>query len=112
MPTLTKQYKNRVHVSSKVTPIQASLKKNEGYVYHILSNKRKNIGPNFKTHDLVRTADLKRMFSKGDTFNWSYILYKISETINDTKPSYHLDNLPDLCNEALLKKTILNNERK
>ena len=33
LQTITKQYTNKVHSSSKLTPIQASLKKNEGYVY-------------------------------------------------------------------------------
>ena len=32
LPTITKHY-NRIHSSTKLTPIQASLKKNEGYVY-------------------------------------------------------------------------------
>ena len=32
LPTITKQYNNRIHSSTKLTPIQASLKKNEGYV--------------------------------------------------------------------------------
>ena len=30
LSTITKQYNNRVHSSTKLTPIQASLKKNEG----------------------------------------------------------------------------------
>ena len=47
------------------------------------------------------------MFSKGDTTNWSYKLYKITEIINDTFPSYHIDNLPERHNESLLKKTDL-----
>ena len=33
LPTITKQYNNKVHSSTKLTPTQASLKKNEGYVY-------------------------------------------------------------------------------
>ena len=33
LPKITKQYNNRIHSSTKLTPIQASLKKNEGYVY-------------------------------------------------------------------------------
>ena len=57
--------------------------------------------------DLVRTADLKRTFSKGDTTNWSYKVYKITEIINDTIPTYHIDNLPERYNESLLKKTNL-----
>ena len=43
LPVITKQYNNRVHSSSKLTPIQASLKKNEGYVYKNLIDKRKKI---------------------------------------------------------------------
>ena len=58
-------------------------------------------------NDFVRTADLKRTFSKGDTTNWSYKIYKITEIINDTIPSYRPDNLPERYNESLLKKTEL-----
>ena len=32
-------------------------------------------------------------------------MYKITEIINDTIPTYHIDNLPERYNEALLKKT-------
>ena len=71
-----------------MTPIQASLKKNEELVYKDLLDKRKKIKPKFQINDLVRTADLKKMFSKGDTTNWSYTLYKIAEIIKDTIPSY------------------------
>ena len=39
--------------------------------------------------------------------NWSYKLYKITEIINDTIPSYHIDNLKERYNESLLKKTDL-----
>ena len=90
-----------------MTPFQASLKKNEGFVYKNLIDKRKKITPKFQINDLVRTADLKKTFSKGDTTNWSYKLYKITEIINDTIPSYKIDNLKERYNEALLKKTEL-----
>ena len=65
------------------------------------------ITPKFQINDLVRTTDLKKTFSKGDTTNWSYKLYIITEIINDTIPSYRLDNLPERYNESLLKKTEL-----
>ena len=107
LPTITEQYNNRIHSSTKLTPIQASLKKNEGYVYKNLLDKRKKVKPKFQINDLVRTADLKRTFSKGDTTNWSYKLYKITEIINDTIPTYHIDNLSERYNESLLKKTDL-----
>ena len=107
LPTITKQYNNRIHSSTKLSPKDASLKKNEGFVYRNLLDKRNKIKPKYKIGDLVRTEDLKRAFSKGDTTNWSYKLYKITEIINDTIPSYRLDNLKERYNESLLKKTEL-----
>ena len=107
LPKITKQYNNRVHTSTKLRPIQASLKKNEGYVYKNLLDKRKKKIPKFQINDLVRTADKKKTFSKSHTTNWSYKLYKITEIINDTIPSYHIDNLKERYNESLLKKTKL-----
>ena len=107
LPTITEQYNNRIHSSTKLTPIQASLKTNEGFVYKNLLDKRKKIKPKFQINDLVRTADLKRTFSKGDTTNWSYKLYKITEIVNDTIPSYKINNLSERYNESLLKKTEL-----
>ena len=96
-----------MHSSTKLSSKDASLKKNEGYVYKILLDKRKKIKPKFQINNLVRTADLKRTFSKGDTTNWSYKLYKITEILNETIPSYRLDKLPERYNESLLKKTEL-----
>ena len=107
LPTITKQYNNKVHSSTKLTPIKASSKKNEGFVYKNLLDKRKKVKQKFQINDLVRTADLKRTFSKGDTTNWSYNLYKITEIINDTIPAYKIDNLKERYNESLLKKTEL-----
>ena len=74
LPTIMKQYNKRIHSSTRLTPIQASLKKNEGYVYKILLDKRKKVTPKFQINDLVRVADLKRTFSKGDLTNWGYKL--------------------------------------
>ena len=83
------------------------MKKNEGFGYKNFLNKRNKITPKFEIGDLVRTADLKRTFSKGDTSNWSYKLYKLTEINNDTIPAYKIDNLPERYNESLLKKTEL-----
>ena len=42
LPTITKQHNNRVHTSKKLSPKEASLKKNEGFVYNnLLKNGRK-----------------------------------------------------------------------
>ena len=69
-----------------MTTIQASLKKNEGFVYKNLLDKRKKTTPKFKINNLVGTADLKKTLSKGDTTNSSFKLYKIIEIVNDTIP--------------------------
>ena len=58
-------------------------------------------------NDLVRTADLKKAFSKLDMTNCSQNIYKITAIINDTMPSYKIDNLRERYNETLLKKTEL-----
>ena len=107
LPVITKQYNNKVHSSTKLTPIPASLKKNEGYVYKNLLDKRKKLKPKKEIGNLVRTTDIKKMFSKSDTTNWSYKLYKITEIFNDTIPAYKINNLSERYNESLLKKTEL-----
>ena len=50
-------------------------------------DKRKKINPTFKIHDFGRTANLKKTFSKGDTFNWSFKLCENTESVSDTKSS-------------------------
>ena len=107
LPTITKQYNNKVHSSTKISPKDASLKKNEGFVYKNLLDKRMKITPRFQINDLVRTVDLKKTFSKSDTTNWSYNLYKITEIVNDIIPGYKINNLPERYNQSLLKKTNL-----
>ena len=64
LPTITKQYDKKVHSSTKLTPTQASLKKNESFVYQNLLDKRKKRKPKFQINDLVRVADLKKRFQK------------------------------------------------
>ena len=58
--------------------------------------------PNFKLGDLVRTSDIRKVFSQGDSTKNSYKLYTITEVIHDTVPSYRKDYLPERYNENLL----------
>ena len=88
------------------------MKENAGYVYKNLLDKRKKIKPKFQVNNFVRTGDLKRTFSKGDTTNWSSKLYKNTKNTTDTFPTYRIDKLPERYNEALLKKDRVSNERK
>ena len=71
---------------------------------YLINEKRQ---PKYKLNDLVRTADKRNIFSKFDTTNWSYNLYKITEVIDDTIPSYRINNYPERYNEALLQKSRL-----
>ena len=83
---LVKQYNNTKHSSIKMTPVEASQKKNEGLVYFNLygdmeTSKQK---PKFKIGDKVRISKYKRRtFDKGRTPNWTeeiFIVNKIQHT--------------------------------
>ena len=107
LPSVIKQYNNTTHSSTKMTPIQASKKSNEKIVYSNLQDRRVKKQPKYKLGQLVRTAYIKRVSSKGDSTNWSYKLCTITEVIHDTIPSYRLDYLPERYNENLLLPTKL-----
>ena len=107
LQSVVKQYNNTNHHSTKMTPSQASKKVNEKEVFSNLRDDRVKRQPKFKLGQLVRTADIKRVFSKGDSTNWSYKLYTITEIIHDTIPSYRIDYLPERYNENLLLPTKL-----
>ena len=111
LPSVIKKYNNSIHSSTKMTPIQASKKSNEKEVYSNLQDRRVKRQPNIHLSQLVRTADIKRVFSKGDSTNWSYKLYTITDVIHDTIPSYRIDYLPESYNENLLLPTKLSLEQ-
>ena len=107
LPSVVKQYNNTIHHSIKMTPHQASKKINEKLVFSNLRDDRVKRQPKFKLGQLVRTADIKKVFSKGDSTNYSYKLYTITEIIHDTIPSYRIDYFPERYNENLLLPTKL-----
>ena len=105
LPYVIRHYKNTIHNSSKITPIQAGKKVNEKEVYQNLQDKRVKQKPKFKLGQLVRRVDIKRVFSKRDSTNYSYKFYKVTEVIHETIPSYRIDYLPERYNESLLLPT-------
>ena len=105
LPAVTKQYNNTIHSSTKMTPNQPSKKAKERKVYSNLQDRRVRQNPKFNLGQLVRNADIKRVFSKGDSTNYSYKLYTITEIIHDTIPSYRIDYLPERYNEIFLLPT-------
>ena len=107
LSSVVKQYNNTIHISIKMTPIQASKKSNEKVVYNNLRDDREKQKPKSHLSQLVRTSDIKRVFSKSDSTNWSFILNTISEFIHDTIRSYRINYLPERYKENLLLLTKL-----
>ena len=107
LPSVIKKYNNTIHSSTKMTPPQASKKSNEKLVYSNLKDNREVRKPKFNLGQLVRTADIKRVFSTGDSTDFSYELYTITEVIHVTTASYRLNYLPERYNQNLLLPTKL-----
>ena len=74
LTSVIRKYNNTIHNSTKMTPVQANKKANEKEVYSNLQDRRDSHQPKFKLGQLIRTADIKRVFSNGDSTNWSYNL--------------------------------------
>ena len=77
-----------------MTQVQACKKSNEKEVFSNLQDRRIKQQPKYKLGQLIRTADIIKVFSKGDSTNYSYELYTKNEIIHDTIPSYRIDYIP------------------
>ena len=102
LPSVIKKYNNTIHSSIEMTLNQASKKSNERKVFSNLKNKREIQKPKFKLGQVVRTSDIRRVFSKGDSTNYRYEIYTITEVIHDTILSYRIIYEPERYNENLL----------
>ena len=107
LSAVVNKYNNTIHHSIKMAPYRASKEANERKVYSNLQDRRDKQLQNFNLGQLVRTADFKKLFSKGDSTNYSYKIYTITEVIQDTIPSYKINYLPERCNRNLLLPTKL-----
>ena len=86
-------------------------KSNQKLVYNNLKDDREVLKPKINLGQLVGTADIKQVFSKGDGTNWTYKLYPKTEVIMTTIPSYRLNYLPERYNENLILPTKLSLEQ-
>ena len=111
LPSVIKQYNITIHSSVKMTPKTASKKSNQKVVYNNLKDDRKNRKPTFNLGGLIRTSDFKKVLSKGDSANYSYKLYTITEVNHDTIPTYRINFLPETYIENLLLPTKLSLEQ-
>ena len=90
LQTFADKYNNEFHESIKMTPIEASKKKNENLVWRNLyddsTNERKGSNsPKYAIGDKVRITKKKRHFEKGYTPNWTEEIFTISK-IQYTNP--------------------------
>ena len=96
LPDLVEDYNNTVHSSTKLTPIEASKKKNELTVWRNLypdRYKTSRLNPKFSVGDEVRITKKKKVFEKGYTTRWTEEIFTIKE-IRETNPiTYKLEDL-------------------
>ena len=96
LPELVEDYNNTIHSSTKLTPIEASKKKNELTVWRNLYPDRykiNNLTPKFSVGDEVRISKKKKVFEKGYTTKWTEEIFTIKE-IRETNPiTYKLEDL-------------------
>ena len=85
--------------------IDASENVNEKEVYSNLQDTRRRYKPQFQLGQLVRTADIEKVFHMEESANWSYKLYTITKKIHDTIPSNKINYLPESYKEILLRST-------
>ncbi|KAL9952549.1 hypothetical protein ACROYT_G039818 [Oculina patagonica] len=98
LPKIVKEYNNTKHSSIKMTPTEASKKKNEGTVYFNLYGDMEPLSakPKFKVGDKVRISKYKRIvFDKGYTPNWSEEMFVITKIQHTNPITYKLKDLRD-----------------
>ena len=96
LPKILKYYNNTKHSSIKMTPIEASKKKNEGVVYFNLYGDMETLKqkPKFKIGDMVRISKYKRkVFDKGYTPNWSEEVFTVDKIQYMNPITYKLKDL-------------------
>ena len=87
IPTVIIKYKNTIHNSTEMKPIDISKKSNEKEVYSNLKGNRGVRKQKFNLGQLVRTAATKKLFSKRDSTNYGWKLYTKAEVLHNTIPS-------------------------
>src|SRR5271165_5594250 len=92
LPTLLTQYNATKHSTTKMTPVEASQKKNEALLL-LRQEQRQELASaaaKFKVGDKVRINRIKGIFEQGYLPNWSEELFEIIKVKNTTPPTYIL----------------------
>ena len=84
---------------------ETSKQSSEKLVYSNHQDKRQKSKSRFQLGQIVRTADILKVFSQGDSTNWSFRFYTITEVNHDTITSYSIKVLPEKYIKSLSKRT-------
>ena len=96
LPHIVEKYNNRKHRSIKMSPVEASKKKNEDEVFMNLFGdlRQVKIEPKFTVGDHVRITKFKRkVFDKGFTPNWTEEIFVVDEVQYSNPITYKLKDL-------------------
>ena len=96
LPDLVGDYNNTRHSSIKMTPVEASKKKNELEVWRNLYPNHLdiiNINPKFSIGDKVRISKKKKTFEKGYTTRWTEEVFTIVEVKHTSPVTYKIADL-------------------
>ena len=96
LPDLVEDYNNTKHSSIKMTPVEASKKKNELTVWRNLYPDRLKIHdlrPKFSVGDEVRISKKKKTFEKGYTTRWTEEIFTITKIQNTNPITYKIADL-------------------
>lgn len=87
---LLEWYNNKIHSTIKMTPKEASKKKNEPELLELEQDNKpiKKQKPKFKIGDKVRISKLKKHFEKGYTPNWTVEIFTVSNVLNTNPITY------------------------
>jgi len=90
-------YNKTRHSSIKMTPSEASLKKNEATVYKNLypNKEQRSSKPKFKSGDRVRINKEKTMFEKSYTPRWTEEVLTVSKIQYTDPPTYKIQDYND-----------------
>lgn len=97
LPAIVKGYNSTKHSSIKMTPIQASMKKNyiDAYANQYGDDDYTINKPKFKVNDYVRIPIEKGKFSKEGTGNYTIEIFKVVKVKQTTPITYELVDLLD-----------------
>ena len=93
---LVEDYNNTRHSSIKMTPVEASKKKNEMGVWRNLYPDHleiRDIKPKFSVGDKVRISKKKKTFEKGYTTRWTEEIFTIFEVKHTSPVTYKIADL-------------------